>query len=129
MAFDVSAFRTNFPEFADTTVYTSTMINFWAGLAEKLVRPCVWKDCVVEGQSLYVAHQITIEAQDKKSASAGGAPGTFGGVANNKTVGSATVGYDSQSTSEKDAGFWNLTTYGKQFIRLARIFGAGVIQL
>lgn len=129
MTFDVGAFRTNFPEFADPVAYPSAMINFWAGLAGKLVRPCVWKDCWNEGISLYVAHEITLEAQSKKAAGAGGVPGTSGGIANSKTVGSVTVGYDTTSTAEKDAGWWNLTNYGKQFIRLARIFGAGVIQL
>lgn len=81
------------------------------------------------GVNLYVAHELAVNAQNAKIAKAGGTPGTMGGVPNTKTVGSATVGYDSQATSEKDAGYWNLSTYGKQFIRLARIFGAGAIQL
>lgn len=126
---DIGAFRTSFPEFADTTKYPNTMISFWAGLAEKLVLPSVWGGCYVQGVNLYVAHEIVLAAQSAKQAEVGGAPGTFGGVANNKTVGSATVGYDSTTTSEKDAGYWNLTNYGRQFIRLARIFGAAAIQL
>ncbi len=79
--------------------------------------------------SLYVAHELTLAAQNAKIAAAGGMPGTSGGVANNKTVDGATIGYDSTSTSEKDGGWWNLTNYGRQFLRLARIFGAGCIQL
>lgn len=129
MAFDIAAFRVNFPEFSDTTVYPTATITFWAGLAEKLVRLSVWGDCWTEGVSLYVAHEITLESQAAKAAAAGGVPGVMGGIANNKTVGSASVGYDTTSTAEKDAGWWNTTNYGKQFIRLARIFGAGVIQL
>ncbi|MBX9696911.1 MAG: DUF4054 domain-containing protein [Alphaproteobacteria bacterium] len=46
-----------------------------------------------------------------------------------KSVGGVSVGYDSTAQSEKDAGWWNRTTYGQQFIRLVRIFGAGAIQL
>lgn len=126
---DITAFRAAFPEFVDTAVYPDSQINFWAGLAEKLVLECVWKTCWTQGVQLYVAHEITLAAQNTKSAAAGGVPGTFGGIANNKTVGSVTVGYDASTTTEKDAGWWNLTTYGKQFIRLARIFGAGCIQL
>lgn len=128
-SFDIGAFRTNFPEFADTTAYPSTLIDFWLGLAELQVRQCVWKRCWSEGVSLYIAHEITLASQNVKAAKSGGVPGTMGGIANTKTVGSVTVGYDSQATSEKDAGYWNLTNYGKQFIRLARIFGAGAIQL
>lgn len=126
---DIPAFRTEFPEFADSTVYPTTQIAFWAGLAEAQVLECIWKTQRNVGVSLYVAHEITLAAQNKKTAAVGGAPGTFGGVANNKTVGSVTVGYDSTTTGEKDAGYWNLTNYGKQFIRLVRIFGARPIQL
>jgi hypothetical protein len=129
IAMDIPAFRTSFPEFADTVVYPTTQITFWAGLAEKLVLPCVWRDCTVQGVQLYVAHEMTLAAQNAKAAAVGGVPGTSGGVANSKTVGSVSVSYDSTVTSEKDAGYWNLTNYGKQFIRLARIFGAGCIQL
>lgn len=82
-----------------------------------------------QGVKLYVAHEITLAAQNQKAAATGGSPGQSGGIANSKTVGSVSVGYDTTSTAEKDAGWWNLTNYGKQFIRLARIFGAGAIQL
>lgn len=126
---DIAAFRSNFPEFADTTVYPDGQITFWATLAEKMVLASVWGDCWPQGVNLYVAHEIVLAAQSKKTAGFGGNPGTFGGVANNKTVGSGSVQYDSVTTGEKDAGYWNLTNYGKQFIRLARIFGAGAIQL
>jgi len=129
MSFNVGAFRTSFPEFSSAIVYPDPMITMWAGLAERQVRSCVWKDSVTLGQSLYVAHELTIQAQSIKAASVGGVPGTSGGIANSKTVGSVSVGYDTTSTAEKDAGWWNQTTYGKQFIRLARIFGAGCVQL
>lgn len=129
MTFDIPAFRTAFPEFADTVMYPTSMIEFWAGLAVLQVRPCIWKNVWNQGVSLYVAHEITLAAQNTKVGGAGGAPGTFGGIPSNKTVGSVSVGYDANATSEKDAGFWNLTNYGKQFFRLTQIFGAGAIQL
>lgn len=126
---DIPMFRSEFPEFTDTTVYPTAMITFWASLAEAQVLACVWGTQVLVGQKLYVAHEITLAAQNAKAARVGGVPGTSGGIANTKTVGSVTVGYDTTSSSEKDAGYWNLTNYGKQFIRLARIFGAQCIQL
>lgn len=126
---DISEFRTEFPEFSDTTVYPSAQITFWAGVAEKMVLKNIWCNMWATGVKLYVAHEITLAAQYKKASAVGGVPGSSGGIANNKTVGSVTVGYDSSTTTEKDAGWWNLTNYGKQFIRLARIFGAGAIQL
>lgn len=126
---DISAFRKEFPEFNDSVVYPTEMISFWVTLAEIQVSQNIWKTTWATGVKLYVAHEITLAAQNKKTAKFGGVPGSHAGIANSKTVGSATVGYDSQTTTEKDAGYWNLTNYGKQFIRLARIFGAGCIQL
>lgn len=90
---------------------------------------CAWGDFRTTGVKLYVAHEITIAKQSASAAASGGTPGIFGGVPNSKAVGAVNVGYDSTSTAEKDAGWWNLTNYGKQYIRLARMFGAGCIQL
>lgn len=129
--FTAGQFRRDFQEFQDAVVYPDQLINFWADLASTQLRDCVWKPESVrdKGISLYVAHEITLAAQSVKAASAGGVPGVSGGVATTKTVGSVTVGYDAQTTSEKDAGYWNLTNYGKQFYRLMRLFGAQCIQL
>lgn len=126
---DIPAFRAEFPEFSDTTVYPTEQITFWASIAEKQVRKPVWCDMWETGVKLYVAHEITLAAQNQKASQTGGSPGQSGGIANNKTVGSVSVGYDAATTTEKDAGWWNLTNYGKQFIRLARMFGTGAIQL
>jgi hypothetical protein len=105
------------------------MVTFWATFAEAQVRQCVWKSQWQMGVQLFVAHEITLAAQNQKASQVGGSPGQQGGIANQKTVGSVSVGYDSTATSERDAGYWNLTTYGKQFIRFARMFGSGAIQL
>lgn len=81
------------------------------------------------GVSLYVAHELTLASQNQKAAKVGGSPGLQGGVPSSKTVGSVTIQFDPNTSTEKDGGWWNLTTYGKQFLRLARIFGAGCVQL
>jgi len=126
---NISQFRQAFPEFADSCKYSTTQITFWATIAEQQTVENVWKDMWTFGVQLYVAHEITMANQNAKTATAGGTPGTFGGIANNKSVGQASIGFDSASNSEKDAGWWNLTNYGKQYIRLARMFGAGCVQL
>jgi len=127
--FAVGVFRTQFPEFADKVAYPDTMIDLWAGLAQLQVLPAVWKDTWLMGVSLYTAHELVLARQNEQAGKIGGAPGTAGGNVNSKSVGNVSVGYDTQSTSEKDAGWWNLTNYGKQFYRLVKIFGAGAIQL
>lgn len=129
MTFDIGAFRTAFPEFADTEKYPTPQIQFWADLAVLQVTQCIWKNAWSKGVSLYVAHEITLAGQNTKTAQFGGVPGVQGGIANTKTVGGATVGYDTVVTQELNGGYWNLTTYGKQFLRLVRIFGTGALQL
>ncbi len=126
---DISVFRAAFTEFTDTAKYPDALVSFWATLATAQVNADRWGTQTTLGIQLYVAHEITLEAQSQASAAIGGVPGAQSGPTNTKTVGSVTIGYDTDQTKEKDAGFWNLTVYGKQFIRLARIFGAGVIQL
>lgn len=126
---DIAVFRTNFPEFADTVIYPDATITFWSELAEIMLPETVWKRVWIKACNLYVAHEITLAAQNVKTAAVGGAPGQSGGIANSKTVGSATISYDSTVQSEKDAGWWNRTTYGQQLYRLIKIFGAGCVQL
>jgi Protein of unknown function (DUF4054) len=126
---DVGLFRTQFPEFSDVVAYPTPMIEFWAELAEHQVSQPMWGGAWMKGVSLYLAHVISLQHQSVKTSKLGGMPGTSGGVANTKTVGGSTVGYDSVVTSEKDAGWWNLTNYGKQFIHLARMFGTKAIQI
>ena len=129
MTFDVAAFRKTFPEFNDTEKYSTPIVDFWVGFITQQLDPNIWNNSWTMGVSLYLAHELTIARQNVQAAEVDGTPGQQGGIATSKTVGSVTVQYDAQSMSEKDAGYWNLTTYGKQFIRLARIFGARAVQL
>jgi hypothetical protein len=127
--FDIAAFRRAFPEFASLVVYPTEQIELWVGLATAMVSPNVWCSQWNLGVSLYVAHELTLASQNARSAKVGGSPGQQGGIASQKTVGSVTVQYDPQTSTEKDAGYWNLTTYGKQFFRLAMRFGTRPVQL
>lgn len=129
MTFDIAAFRTSFPEFASTVVYPTVMVEVWSALAAQMLDPCTWKGTWQLGVSLYTAHELVLAAQNIKANQVGGSPGQQGGIASQKTVGSVTVQYDPQTSTNKDAGFWNLTTYGKQFYRLMRIFGTRPVQL
>lgn len=125
----IADFRADFPEFSDTAAYPDAQITFWATVAEQQVVKNRWGNLYTQGVMLYVAHEITLASQNKSVADSGGMPGQNEGIANSKTVGNVSASYDSGSNSEASAGFWNLTNYGKQFIHLARLFGAGCIQL
>ena len=129
MTFNVAQFRQTLPEFTNTEKYPDSLITGWGNIATLQVDPKRWKNQTQLGINLYTAHEITLEMQGISTAAIGGAPSGPTGVTSSKTVGSVTVQYDTQQAAEKDAGWWNLTTYGKQFIRLARIYGAGVVQM
>lgn len=126
---DIPAFRAAFPEFADTATYPKEMVKLWSDFAELNVSSCRWKENTVMGVRLLTAHELVLAGKDLETAAIGGTPGQASGPANSKTVGSVSVGYDSQATSEQKAGYFNLTTYGKQYFRLSRMYGAGAIQL
>lgn len=129
MAVTEAQFRVNFPEFTANPPYTTQMIVFWLAVATKQVRACVWQDQVDLGIQLYVAHNCVLEAQAAKAAATGGSPGAATGITNNKSVDKVSVGYDTITAAEADAGNWNLTTYGMRFIHMSRLFGASGIQL
>lgn len=121
--------RTNFPEFASAVNYPDGLINFWLGLAYKLLPAARWFDVLDEGVQLYVAHNIVLEYQAAVAAHNGAPPGTATGPVTSKSVDKVSVGYSVGETSEDGAGNWNYTTYGQRFIRLARMMGAGPVQL
>lgn len=126
---DKAAFRTEFPEFASTVKYPDAQLDFWASIAEKQTVQTIWLDLYPFAVKLYVAHEIVLASQNVQASSSGGYPGQSGGIAASKSVGSVSVSYDQNTTTEKNAGWWNLTNYGKQYFRLSRMFGAGAIQL
>jgi len=127
--FDKAAFRQNFPEFSDTATYPDAQLDFWSGIGELLLIADRWKDTFDYGLQLFVAHNITLAAQNEASASAGGAPGGTNGPVGSKSVGSASVSYDTAAIMETNAGEWNATSYGRTLLRLARMIGAGGLQV
>lgn len=123
--FDKAVFRQNFPEFADAATYPDATLDFWSGIGELFLVADRWKSTYDHGLQLFVAHNITLAAQNVAAASAGGAPGGTNGPVGSKSVGSASVSYDTAAIMETNAGEWNATSYGRVLLRLARMIGAG----
>lgn len=122
--------RTDFPEFASTTVYPDSMINFWLGVATKLVANINrWGTLLDFGIELFTAHNLVLQAQGLADVAVDNVPQVATGAISGRTVDKASVTYDTASTIEEDGGHWNLTNYGKQFLRLARMIGSGGLQL
>lgn len=126
----VSKFRTDFPQFADTTKYPDAQVQFRLNLADMLMSESLYGSTmfpyVVE---LYVAHYMALFAQDQRSTAAGGSGGNASGVQSSKSVDKVSVSYDNSMTLNPNAGFWNNTRYGAEFYQLATMFGAGGRQL
>jgi hypothetical protein len=118
---DIATFRANFPLFADTVKYPDTMITFWSTIGEDNVALDRWGGIRSQAVELYTAHHLII-ASDSNI-------GKQTGLVSNKSIGDVSVGYDTSATLELNAGHWNTTMYGKMFIRLARMYGAGCVQL
>jgi hypothetical protein len=124
--FDIAQFRADFQEFASEVTYPDPMITFWSGLGDTMLNVLRWGNFRPYGMSLFVAHNITLAARNLEP---GVSPGSQVGIVTNESVGPLSVGMDVSSATEKEGGNYNLTTYGNQFIRLARIVGMGGVEL
>jgi len=129
MTVTAASFRTDFPEFASTTTYPDATVNFLAGLSANLLDATRWGALLDYGTELFIAHNLVLSAQSVKSSAAGGVPGASSGLTSSKAVDKVSVSYDTASAAVDGAGNWNLTTYGTRYIQLARMIGAGGIQL
>lgn len=134
---DVPTFRADFPEFGSNVVYPDSAIKFWLNIgviqlnAQSLAVPVSdrWGSLVNLGLELFTAHHIVLEAFNRKAAFIGGIPGLNTGAIASQGVDKVNLAYDNADTLSKDAGHWNLTTFGTRFMELARMVGSGGLQL
>ena len=126
---DAVQFRKDFPEFADTARFPNQQIDFWGGMGEKLISQTRFGTLYTEAVELFTAHNLVLSAQSRTAAATGGMPGGNPGAVASKAVGSVNVSYDTSSAMEPNAGHWNQTTYGRQYIHLVRMIGQGCYQL
>lgn len=126
---DAAKFRADFPEFADAAQYPDEQVNFWLGFWILMLRPQRWGEALSYRLELFAAHNLALWRQDMNAARKGGVPGLSTGAKSAKAVDKVSVSYDQNVGLVEGAGHWNLTTYGKHFIQMARMMGAGGIQL
>lgn len=119
-------FRARWPQYADPVRWPDSAINFYAVLADKSLPANRWQDLLPEGTALYIAHNLALDAM-----SAGKIPGRLSaaGMLSSKSVGPASVSYDNHIFMLPNAGHWGMTTFGIRFLQLARMVGAGGLQL
>lgn len=132
MAVTPTSFREHFPEFVSATTFPDGQITYWLGIAAIRLSACRWAELLDHGAELFVAHNLVLSAQaarSARSAAGGGVPGQAAGPTSSKTVDKVSASYDTGATSIEGGGDWNLTSYGRRFLQLARLIGAGGVQL
>jgi hypothetical protein len=125
---DAAQFRTDFPEFADTSKYADAQVDMWLTVAGLSLPTDRWGALLDLGTELFIAHHLVIGARDAK-ASSNGIPGQTGGAMASKSVDKVSISYDTTASTIEGGDFWNSSTYGIRFLRLARMMGAGGVQL
>lgn len=129
MAYDAAGFRAAFPEFARKDDYPDVWISPLLLISTQLVSEERWADLYDYGRYLQVAHRLVHRKRQADTAEAGGTPGQASGMLSAKSLDKGSMTFDTASTAEEGAGWWNTTTYGQEYWRLAMMFGAGGVQL
>lgn len=126
MAVTYSDFVTAFPEFSDATVYPQAQFDFWEAQAYLQLNAGRFGASLDLAVMLFVAHNLVLSAQAKKSAqSGGGVVTTSSSLVASKAVDKVSVAYDTTTTTIAGAGLWNATVYGQRLYAMIRAFGAG----
>lgn len=125
----LTQFRAIYPIFEDSETYPEPQVQFFLDLADKTLNPDRWGESFSFGASLFVAHFITRYALAAKEAANGGVGGLRGGVVSSESGDSVAVSFSVSESMESDAGHWNGTEWGRQYIHFARMFGAGPMQV
>ena len=121
----IEGFREAFPQFDEDT-YPDARVQFWLNLAMKLLNKRRWGNLYVEGVYLFTAHKLTVERQalENDGIAAAGAI-----VAETQSIGDISFSQRFDAASSSKIGEMESTIYGLQYLDLARIVGAGAIQL
>lgn len=114
-------FRLAFPEFTSLVTYPSATIDFWASVADDMLNTERWGDRLDYGKKLFVAHHLVMAIRNQASS----APGQSEGVIGSQSAGPLSVSFDTTAVREEGAGFYNLTSYGTLFWKMAKIVGIG----
>lgn len=129
MSFTPSDFREEFAEFLDPGAYPDSQLNRIAARVSKLIDPCRWDEMYDYGVSLMVAHTLVLRTRAESKSYVGSIPGEVQGPLTAKAVDDVSGSYDASSVVIEGGGDWNLTTYGIEFLRLGKQFGAGGSQV
>jgi hypothetical protein len=123
------SFRAHYQALSDPGTYDDDSINMFISIAGMLLNVGRWGAALDLGTELFVAHHLVLMARDNATVDAGGIPGSVQGIINSKSVDKVAAAYDTAAVQMKDGNFWNMTTYGIRFAKLARWMGSGGMQV
>lgn len=126
---DIAQFRQTFPEFGDDTRYPDAVVQIWLTVAKSLVNPLRWCELTDIGVGFVTAHHLALAVRNQKTAAVGGVPGAVAAPQSSKSVDKVSASYDTSAVTLDSAGFWNSTSYGIEYLTLARMMGAGGLQV
>ncbi len=118
MAVTTASFKASFTEFATTA---DASVNLWLPVAQAMVDPDKWDTLADVGVSLALAHYLKTGGGGSKAGPAG--------ILSSKAAGPVSGSYDTASVAFEGGGDFNQTGYGLKFLKLARMFGAGGLQV
>lgn len=118
------------PAFKSASAYPDADVQMWLDLAVTQLDPSRWNSSLINyGTQLFVAHHLVLQTRDQLTVNNGGQPGDVNGIVASKSVDRVSVSYDAQSVAIEKGGHWNMTSYGIRFLQLARMVGAGGMQI
>src|SRR5690348_10367776 len=130
------SFRQIFREFAEPDTAPDDSITFYITLAQNFLNGSTssvgqrWDATSLDyGIGLFVAHHLALSQRAIATAAAGGVPGDVKGPSTAKAIDKVSQSYDTKAVTWENEAFWNQTMYGIRLIDLARMFGAGGVQL
>lgn len=129
MTVTVASFRDAFPEFQDTSLYTDPSVQFWLDLTPNLLDVNRWGALFDAGSQLFIAHNLSIQFVANAKAAVGDNPGAIEGPVSSGSVDKVSYSRDNGAAMDPGNGHWNLSSYGLRYIQLARMIGAGPVQV
>lgn len=130
-AYSKTDFLAFFPQF--TGKVPDSVLDFYIRLANNSLSYSRWGDQWEMGMTLFVAHYITLYLQATAGLDANSpvqqviSNSLAQGLVASKSAGSLSKSYDYGSVNDDFAGYgtWKLTSFGQQFITIAKLIGKG----
>lgn len=120
-----ASLRVLFPEITEA-LYPDPRVQMRIDIASKLVNADRWGDLTDHGISLHAAHFLLVYGPQSGPQVGRTAAG---GLVTSKSADGLSLSLDVSTVSEEGAGMFNSTAYGREYYRLARMMGAGPIQI